>query len=87
LRGDPGAKLKYVAACHGLARRTLSDRYHGYPFWKDPHLESRKLAPEKEQVVVELMDSQDALRWLSPQTQSVGYNGTPHVEQQGRSTM
>jgi len=54
LGDDPGAKLKHVAAAHGISRNILTNRYYGHTqAARDTHPESRKLSPDEEKAVVE----------------------------------
>jgi hypothetical protein len=62
LRESPDSKLKHVAAFHGLNRKTLFNRYYGRTqAARDAHPESRKLAPEEENAVIEWVEKRDTL--------------------------
>jgi hypothetical protein len=62
LRENPDSKLKHVAAFHGLNRKTLFNRYYGRTqAARDAHPESRKLAPEEENAVIEWVEKRDTL--------------------------
>ena len=65
LKENPKAKLKHIAACHGLNRKTLYNFYNGKTHAvRAAHPECRTLSDEEEKGIEDWVEKRDALGHL-----------------------